>query len=352
MIDQDESITTSVNMANTLFTLLLDEDDMLTFYGAKKLLKSSDLVYSNATLYLSEKNAIASIYMAVNMAVLLYQYAYVSWFLYYTTTISGLKKLYKIVLQNPLLGIFFYLSFYYKLLGETDKEKFDLVAKSFDLPIYEDFSSRKFLTDFINNISDKIIGEKIHGYKNAVKAVIKSTAQEMVSKKIESLPTDIGSLLNKLIKQPDVVEKLDTISSPAVYVRKNNVETESDLAEWADFLASNMNKLKKQARKNSTKRLYKMKLREIVERKTDTGEVICLNKCKSRQKTSTGCYCESDCGSTFLLSGKSWCYVDPDKCKAGKYLPKYLGKTYDYCDGSNAKNVCFTGLKYQDCITR
>ena len=90
---------------------------------------------------------------------------------------------------------------------------------------------------------------------------------------------------------------------------------------------------------------------EIAQVKSPSGSTICLNNCTNRIKTRMGCYCEGDCGSTTFLGGKKWCWVDPDKCKKGKYLDKFNNRVYDQCDNKNLSKTkkCFTGKKYTDC---
>jgi hypothetical protein len=72
---------------------------------------------------------------------------------------------------------------------------------------------------------------------------------------------------------------------------------------------------------------------EIAQVKAPDGNVICLNKYENRVKTQMGCYC----------------WVDPEKCKKGKYLDIYKGYAYDKCDNKNVTKKCFTCKTYTDC---
>jgi len=82
-------------------------------------------------------------------------------------------------------------------------------------------------------------------------------------------------------------------------------------------------------------------------------KTVCLDKCEQKIKTSSGCYCQSECGKS-ILTGKDWCYVDKEKCKRGKILEKGVtGKAYDYCSPKDisSREVCFNGSKYENCVS-
>ena len=350
--DQNYYFSRFLNFAGWIFSNTLDKSDMISLYGAKKLLKVSPFIYKNMTAYLSENNAANAIFLAINLAVVAYQYIYSSWFLYLITTFSGIKKLYKVILQNPILGIFFYFSFYFKLLGETDKEKFNKVALAFNLPIHEDFIGSTFLSQSMTNISEKLSGEDVTGYKKKKKKTAhKIISEQIVSAKIEGLPMTIGKLLHHVVTKEN--DTLQEIKNPAVYVDSRTIETQRDFDEFAEFVTTHKREIQKQIKKevgSKNKRAKKLRLQQIVEKKNPDGDVVCLDMCEPRLETAVGCYCEGECGPTIFLAGASWCYVDPNKCKRGKYLPKHLGKAWDRCDPTKVTTPkCFTGMHYSDC---
>ena len=93
-----------------------------------------------------------------------------------------------------------------------------------------------------------------------------------------------------------------------------------------------------------------MELNKRIEQQSGTGQKLCLNECKPRIKTKTGCFCDGNCGPS-VYGGANWCYVDKQSCKNGKSLPKTIfNSSYDFCDLNNEKTVCYTGSKYRNCI--
>ena len=128
-----------------------------------------------------------------------------------------------------------------------------------------------------------------------------------------------------------------------------------DIQDQIKFLKKEHINIKKYIKKNinpKDKKLKKQMFMEIAQVKAPDGNVICLNKCENRVKTQMGCYCEGNCGRTTFLGGKKWCWVDPEKCKKGKYLDTYKGYAYDKCDNENVSKtkICFTGKTYTDCV--
>jgi hypothetical protein len=345
MSDQNTEFSYILNLSSWLFEQLLSPEDIVSLYQCKKILKSSKFIYTNITAYLSENNAASSIYISINLATVVYQWIYSSWFMYFSTSLSGMKKIYKFIFQNPLLGIFFYSSFYFKFLSETDKSKFNQIAQIFNLPLHEYFTSSKFLSEFIDNISLQLENTIIHGYKNVTKEILKRIIFEIVSKSIQSLPKS----LTKIIKTEE--KTIQTLSEAAVYISSRSVETQRDYDEFIDYISKNMKTIKTNVKKQvggKKKLKKKLLLQKIVQKQTTKRETICLDSCKDRPKTYMGCYCEGECGPT-MFSGENWCYVDPTKCKKGKYLPKYMGYSYDKCNPDIKTLKCFNGIKYVDC---
>jgi hypothetical protein len=138
MDSQNKFFSRFLNIASNIIGLALDPSDVMRLHTAKKIVRSSPFVRQHLTKYLSLNNAAAGLYLAVNLATLYYQYCYSSWFMYLLGSMSGALKLYKVVLQNPILGVFFYASFYFRLLSETDRQKFNLVATTLRIPTHEE----------------------------------------------------------------------------------------------------------------------------------------------------------------------------------------------------------------------
>ena len=349
--EQNSLFARIANTANTLFKLLLSPDDMLSLYSAKKLLRSSEFVHANSTAYLSETNAALAIFIAVNLGVLTYQYAYASWFLYLVTSYSGLKKLYHVIFKNQLLGVFYFASFYFKVLeGTADEVKFNIIARKLGLPMHADFVGQKFLTDTVEHLPEKIGNFNVTGYRTVAKTSMKKVAGVVISQQVEGLGVKLGNVLYAVFRTtPEISE----MSRAAVYLTNRDIISESEIQEWYDYVLTNKKKIKKELKvRGKKKRQLKLRLQQVIEKKTASGEVICLDECKSKVKTFMGCYCDGDCGKTILIGGYHWCYVDPRKCKKGKYLPTYRGYSYDRCDPSKKAVKCFTGLGYSDCVRR
>lgn len=330
-------------VAGRLFSLLLDEDDMFSLYSSRKVLKANETVYKSATKYLSENNAVNAIFISVNLASIVYQYCYATWFMYYISTMSGIKKLYKVIFQNPILGVFFYISFYFRLIGETDKTKFDSVAKIFNLPSYDEFNISTHLSLFISNISKILIGETENESQIRDSLLLVSTI--LIADTTEKIPITLLGLLEPVVKK-------QIIENPVIYLKNESLETKADLLEWQEFVLKNRKTIEKNISiPKKKKKRVKAKLQQLIELKDLTGNVLCLDTCKERVKTSLGCFCESDCQSS-LFSSRKTCYVDAKKCQKSKHLMSGFFGTYDYCDKGKSKPVCFTGLEYKDCVEK
>lgn len=345
---QEEKFSSILHYSNKIFSFILYSEDMVSLYTCRKILKTSNFIYNNITAYLPEEKAANFIFISVNLAIVIYQYFFSTWFMYYVTTYSGLKKLYKVIIQNPLLSIFFYLSFYLCLLGETDREKFNFIAKKFNLTLHQDLTLSKNISKIADGLSESMMSPSIRGYKGVLTTVIHKGISEIVILNLGS--KSVGKLLHMIIHGR--AKDLEVLPNAAVYI--DVVETQADMREWNDYIDKNIDDIKKQIKKlRLSKRKQHLRLSEIVEKKTDKGEVVCLDSCKSRVKTTLGCYCEGDCGPSYFLAKKSWCYVDPNKCKKAKYLQTYLGRTYDTCNSKHtSRPKCFTGLRYKDCINK
>jgi hypothetical protein len=349
---QDLYLSRFLNYANGIFAVALDPDDMISLYQAKKILKSSRYIYDNVTMYLSENNAANAIFIAINLGNVVYQYVYASWFLNLTTTFSGIRKLYRVIFQNPILGIFFYLSFYFRILGETDKKKFNHVARFFNISEHDDFLGKPFIGKFAERTASFLTGFPIlldykHDLKNIIQKVFSET---LLAELVAGVPVNV----TKLMQSAAIDYANSTKRSDAVYIPRT-VETQRDFDEFLDYLTNNKRDIERNIKKTvggKKKNRRKLELKRQIEKKFSKGEVNCLNDCKSRQKTTSGCYCDGNCGSTTFFGGKSWCFVDPTTCKNGKHLRKFFGKSYDTCNVLHSNTpMCYTGVKYRNCRT-
>lgn len=351
--EQNKTLQSIAVYANSVFKILLDPDDTLSLYSAKKLLRSSRFVYDNATAYLSENNAAAAIFIAVNMGILTYQYAFASWFMYFVTSISGIKKLYKVIFKNPLLGVFFFLSFYFKILeGTADEAKFNAVAASLGLPKHENFVGQTFMTAIVENVPESVAGYNVSGYRNVTKQTLKSVAGTLVSAQVEKIGAKMNEILFQAVKH---TPEISDINNAAIYFSSRDIFDEAETQEYSDYIRQNINVIKKDVKRRvgKNKQRRKLELQRVVERRSATGEIVCLSECKGRVKTRMGCYCEGDCGKTFMIGKESWCYVDPKKCKRGKQLPRYNGKAYDKCDAAKITPPhCWTGARWKECSSK
>jgi hypothetical protein len=360
MLSTNYKFSRFFEFAGWLFSKTLSPSDKISLHTTKKLLRASPFVYQSLTEFLSEDVAAKALFIAINLATVVYQYGFASWFMYLLTSMSGLRKLFSVVLQNPMLGVFFYLSFYFRLISETDSAKFNMMAEALHLPMHEDFVGSLFLTTLLTNVASLVSNESVSGYEGVVQKLIRKLISEQVlAPGVERLPSLLNSLLTRAAQNPDLKLGLSVgDKSTAVYVEERNEESQSDLEEFREFVSTNRKAIEERIRtKNkSKKRAGKLQLQKVLEKRDSEGQVICLDTCKKQTKTKVGCYCDGECGPTFLLGKESWCFVDPSKCKKAKYLPRYMGRTYDKCDvknvGSTLKPMCFTGFEYKECESR
>ncbi len=342
--EQNTYFSNIVKVASKLFTSALDKDDTLSLYRCRKLVKASPFIHNALTSVFTEANASYAIYISVNLATVVYQNLYASWFLYFVTSIGAMKKILYFIFENQTLGVFFFVSFYFRMLASPDIERFDNIAKFLNLPQHADLGQDKFIADLVKTLPDKLAVSNSN-LKNITTAILIKVASITTATGIASLPVLLETLITS--------EEIEVIPKPAVYITPKDVLTETDMKEMHDKIIelrkTELKKLKKKIPGKKKKKL-KLKLQQIIEKKTDTGEIICLDECKEKMQTRLGCYCESDCGKTFKIGGKSWCYVNADKCKRGKYLPRYMGYAYDYCDKNNVTTKkCYSGTRYIDC---
>lgn len=351
---QDQQANSYYKYVNDVIGLLLDPADIIKYPTAKKILTANTNVYNTFTSILTEANAVRMVQVICNCAVILYQYIYpASWFSYFLTTFSGLQKIYHCIFTNPVYGILFYCTFYFKILqGTSDEKKFDQVAEVLGLPKHADAIGTKFL-DSVVEIGQKyelpvVDKEQQKVYLRAMASAIASVGGQKT----------LGVVFNDAIKE--VKTGATSIETKAIYnpERDRFDYDDSKIQEQLEFLSRNTKRIKAYMKSQGVnlkkKKKKKRAFLQIAQLKAPDGHVLCLNNCAKRVKTRLECYCESDCGSTTFLGGKKWCWVDKTKCKKGKYLPTMKTPTgtyaYDYCDPENlSTEKCFTGLQYEDC---
>ena len=342
---------------NDIIPFVTAKEDTFTLNFSKKILHSSAFIHKSLTAYMSESNAARMIQLSLNLGVIAWQWVFAptaTWFSYFMGSPSGLKKMYQCIFVNPIYGLLFYSSFYLKLIGSTSDElQFDRIATVLNLPKHADMGVDSTLTKIIKNTPEVIIGHDISGYTQVTRDLLKKIASGIMAfgsqKSIEVI------LLESLQQTNPSISK---ISNPAVYIsnRDRFDFDDTDIQDQLDFIEKEYSNIKKYVKKYTNpkhKQAKKRMFMQIAQVKAPDGHVMCLNNCDYRVKTRMGCYCEGDCGKTTFLGGKKWCWVDPAKCKKGKYLEKHRGYAYDMCDNKKLSTTkkCFTGRKYTDCKT-
>ena len=341
---------------NSIIPYFISDEDMISMSNAKKILHSTRFIYNGFTTFFNETNAVRMIQLICNICVFTWQMIFNytnTWFAYFLTSRSGLKKIFQCIFTNPLYGLLFYGTFYIKLIGGTSDEiKFNKIAKILGLPKHSDMSADSTLSKIIDYLPTVITGDfEIKGYKLVTKNYLKTIASGIVS---SGSQLTISTILIGSLKQAN--PQISTINNPAVYISERDRFDfdDTDIQDQLKFIKKEHNNIKKYVKKDinpKNKQLKKKIFMEIAQVKSPSGNVICLNKCNNRIKTSMGCYCEGDCGSTTFLGGKKWCWIDPEKCKKGKYLNTLNGRAYDHCDDKNLSKTkkCFNGISYTDC---
>lgn len=335
------SFSRLVRLTNWFFNKLLAPEDKVSLHTCKRLLHSSPALHRSLTLTLSEKAAAELLFITINLANVWYQYVYASWFSVLLTSSSGLKKLFSVIIQDPVLGIFFYLSFYFRLLQESDVKKFDAVANALNLPAHADFTGRALTATMVLSL---IPGVRDVSLLN--KLLQKVILEQVVARTVESVP----SFLTAVFQQPELAP---TLKQGLAVTVGNSLFDEYSVQEFKAFLKTNATAIRQQVKKDyrNSKRMRKLRLQQLLEQYDAKGNVKCITPCKTQVKTQTGCFCEGGCGATLKWGKKTWCFVDPAKCKRGKHLPHFMGRAYDFCDNSNKTTVpkCYTGARYMNC---
>lgn len=353
--DLSQQSSSYYKYVNDVVGVLLASDDIISLRRCKKILLANPSIHSMLTFGDPESpsrnaNAVKMIQLIANCATIYYQYIFPgTWFTYFLTTFSGMKKIYHFIFQNPIYGLLFYCTFYFKILDTYDKEKFNQISTVLQLPRHEDAMSKKFLDAIVVN-SSKYMEVSVE-YKDQADTLMRSVASAVIS---TSGQKSLEKVFVKVLKgSTEVIGK-----QPAIYISERDRFDFDDTAiqEQLEMLRKNRSNIKtfmkQQGVRLKRKQLKKKAFLQIAQLKDPEGNVICLDACKSRVKTKMGCYCESDCGPTTFLGGKNWCWVDKAKCKRGKSLEKGIrGQAYDLCNPImvDPGQKCFTGLTYTEC---
>jgi len=271
-------------------------DDMISYSTCYKIIGNK--YFQNLTNSIGNKyTCINILYLTINTSIFLYEYTQATWFFLYFMTPSGFKIIKKLIYSNPIYILFFYLSFYIKVLTEPDIEKLNAVSNTLGLPTYEYASGVRDLVDLsydtvttlVNNICEKY--EILIPKENTVfiLTILKNISKNIISSKVEN----IGDLL---VLSSNKIKVKDIPKEKAIY--KLDIDSEVEILLWSEEIYKNMRNYYKEIKKQfKTKRERKLALQKIVELKNEEGKVKCLEKCEKRIKTSNGCYCEGGCGS-------------------------------------------------------
>lgn len=350
-----------IRIINWIVGKLLSTEDTVSLQTAEYIYTSTPFMRDTFNEVFEEITAIRMVHCIMNLAMVTYQYLYATWFMYLFSTRSGLMKIYHCVFKNPVYGILFFSTFYCSFIRNTaDQVKFDRVAEFLKMPAYSvvagDISNITYAEKIVNTLPETFAGFHTLEYKSVV---------------VNTLGLIVSSVPKKIIDLPDVLRKVYTSrefkevikpipkSKLAVYyIARDEISFDDrDVRDMLEYI-KDQHALKKQVKslvKNPKNKAEKKRVKKsLVERTDDQGRKICLNACKPRIKTASGCTCESECGTSTVLGGRDWCYIDPEKCKKGKHRSEgILGKKYDYCDPekTSASKTCFTGIGYEECGT-
>lgn len=329
---KENSIKNTAESVDVLSEVLLDDSDYLSFYSAKNIVKRLNFEDIDYYSYI--------IFIVVNMASITYIMLKKSQIQLYLTTLSGLKKTFEMIYRNPLLIIFFLISLYFRILDDFDKNVINMIAETIGIPKYEYinlpgkiFTFTSFFIAFLNYFYNSLnIGNEIR-IPYIIINLISNKLSLQISNIIKDIPNNFSKYFTKIVYE---IPNLDDLS---VNIKNKDLLTKTELLEWKNYALS---------LDYSDKDLLTKK--ELLELKNDSGEIICLDDCKYRSKTESGCYCEGECSKSF--GGEyNWCYVDERKCPGmpKNLLPKYLGKSYDKCESNKKYKTCFTGYEYRGC---
>src|SRR6056297_3140789 len=159
----------SAEAVDTLSSYLLDNEDFVELFTAKKLAR---LLPQNLFPNLSFDDLTYLLFIIVNLASITHRLLSRSVLTLRILTKSGLKKTYMMIFENPALLILFFISLYFYVLGDLDKRIVEGIAGNFNLPIYSnlDFPTKIYsfakisensIAKFQNTLGFKIIYPEI-----------------------------------------------------------------------------------------------------------------------------------------------------------------------------------------------
>lgn len=355
--DQNNFAYKFFDLVATLSSYLISKDDMLSMHYAHKILTSNKYFEQIMTRYLSKANATRTIQLCFNLGVIAVQWVVPmtsSWTSYMFLSKSGLSIVMNSILNNPLFGSIFFLSFYYRLLGTQDITTFNIISSFYGLPSYQQVSSSLYSSSYIDSIINRVsevFSTKIKD-KNKVRQLVIVGASQILTTTHMTAGKYLVSTMEKSTAKIMEMKPVAIFSSE----RNSLCFDSSEIDKHLNWLIANKSSIKKMIKnKSATKKEYKKNLATLKTIKSHDGEIMCLDDCRLRRRTRMGCYCDSKCDKTRILGvgkGVEWCWVDKDKCKNGKFLPKYLGRTYDFCEDKMDSQVCFNGVKYVGCLIK
>ena len=349
--NNEKTAGTVFKIIGKLTTILLDPSDIVSYNTASKIYEQS-AVLIRSSVFEDKQTAIRMIQAVMNLANIIFQYTG-TWTTYLFGSVSGLKKIYYCIFRNPIYGALFFATFYTKLFdNNVDKEVFNKVVASFGISRVDELGATAFIQEtsisvakYVANVIATFGSDKL---SSTTEGIISQTAISVMSI-APNLAIDF--VVAKIIDKAEqyVAPEYEAIDLGDLDITQDNTE----IMNHIDNVMSG--KAKREALKtvSNTKRTYeKVKaIREHSEVVDEFGKKVCLGDCKPRIKAEGGCYCDGECGSYNIITGRSWCWVDPVKCKKAKTRATFMGKPFDYCTPKKftKEPLCFTGYYYDVC---
>ena len=212
IVDLTEQSSSYYKYINKVAGVLLSPDDILSISSCRKILYANPLLHNILTFNMTEANAVKMIQLTSTCASIYYQYIFpATWFHYFMSTFSGIKKIYHFIFENPVYGILFYCTFYFKILDTYDKEKFNQVASVLYLPNHEDAMSRHFLDAIVDN-SSRYMEVSIE-YKEQAETLMRKIASSIL---YTAGKMTIDKIFVQVLEQSTQV--IESIKQPAIYI--------------------------------------------------------------------------------------------------------------------------------------
>jgi hypothetical protein len=371
--------------------------DVPTISTCVRILKGNPFIEENAKgEYLTEENAARLLQLVFIMATLAWQSQVVNLSAYYLTTFSGLEKIFNAIFINPIYAIFFLAFLNARALVETDLSVLAVVNRSLGIPEDTPARAKCFREALVSSLLPKLTTTNPVGIKGfyAISVLMNLAIQEVPVTILDNVITPITNKIMESMKvgrsidlvlaavESDDLQAIESLRNAATYLPRTLEIDHYDEDSITRFLgrdeASIVSQIKSEGYRRKTgadRKKFDDELHSRLRSRDAGGDAICLDECKDRVKTKKGCYCESGCSTTTIVGldgkrfgGKSWCYVDPTKCKGSKkgaplsqtfrpsvsgipdWKPKMsLYKPFDYCDPEKTKKRCWDGYKYSKC---